>query len=114
MVNESQTEDGIIGELAKLKYAYRSDIRDRNAWERNSQEQFEAPAEQAAIAAKPGLATEALTTFVDGIMGRMVFDNEGLGWKVRAAKESELMADPIPLLKDIAQGREISGLEAHE
>ncbi|MBD2769770.1 type I restriction endonuclease subunit R [Hymenobacter sp. BT664] len=80
-------------------------------------------AAQAAIAARHGLAVEALTAFVDGILRRMIFDSEGLGdllaplglgWKARAAKEGELMADLIPLLQKRAQGREISGLAAYE
>ena len=80
-------------------------------------------AEQAAIAARHGLAPEALTAFVDGILRRMIFDGEalgdllaplGLGWKTRAAKEGELMTELIPLLKKMAQGREISGLAVYE
>lgn len=78
---------------------------------------------QADIAARHGLASEALTTFVASIMRRMIFDSEalgdllaplGLGWKTRAAKEKELMAELIPLLKNLAQGREISGLKTYE
>jgi type I restriction enzyme R subunit len=37
-----------------------------------------------------------------------------LSWKSRTQKELELMEDLIPLLKKIAQGREISGLAAYE
>ena len=80
-------------------------------------------AEQAAIASRHGLAPEALAAFVGGILRRMIFDGEalgdllaplGLGWKTRAAKEGELMAELIPLLKKMAQGREISGLAVYE
>ncbi|WP_324680802.1 type I restriction endonuclease subunit R [Hymenobacter sp. GOD-10R] len=79
--------------------------------------------EQTTIAQRHGLAPEALTAFVAGILRRLIFDSEALGdllaplslgWKTRAAKEKELMADLIPLLKKIAQGREISGLKAYE
>ncbi|GAB3584198.1 type I restriction endonuclease subunit R [Hymenobacter daeguensis] len=80
-------------------------------------------AAQAAIATRHGVAPEALTAFVAGILRRMIFDSEalgdllaplGLGWKTRAAKEKELMAELIPLLKKMAQGREISGLKTYE
>ena len=79
--------------------------------------------ELAAIAEKNGLKTGALKTFVDSIMSRMIFDAEqlngllaplDLGWKDRAKKEQALMADLIPQLKKLAQGREISGLNAYE
>ena len=75
------------------------------------------------IAQKHGLAREALQGFVDGILRRMIFDSGaltdlmaplGLGWKTRAKKELELMADLAPLLKKLAQGKEISGLEVYD
>ena len=77
----------------------------------------------AAIAEQHGLEPAALQTFVDGILRRMIFDGEqlgdllaslGLGWKARTQKELALMADLIPLLHKLAQGREISGLGAYE
>ena len=79
--------------------------------------------ELAATAQKHGLQTEALRSFVDGIMSRMIFDGEqlsdllaplDLGWKARTKKELALMEDLVPLLKKQAQGREISGLAAYE
>jgi type I restriction enzyme R subunit len=79
--------------------------------------------EHAAIAARHGLATAALQTFVDGILNRMIFDGEqlsdlmaplGLGWKARSQAELALMADLHPLLTKRAGGREISGLSAYE
>jgi type I restriction enzyme R subunit len=79
--------------------------------------------ELAELAAKHGLEAEALQTFVDGIMQRMIFDGEQLsdllaplelGWKARTRKELDLMEDLIPLLHRLAQGREISGLKAYE
>ena len=42
LVKEEQIEYGFIGTLQKLKYAYRADIRDRAALERNFREKFEA------------------------------------------------------------------------
>jgi len=77
----------------------------------------------AQTAAKHGLETQVLQTFVDGIMSRMIFDGEQLsdllaplelGWKERTQKELALMEDLVPLLKKLAQGREISGLAAYE
>ena len=79
--------------------------------------------ELAAIAAKHGLATEALQTFVDGILDRMIFDGEqlsdlmaplDLGWKARAQAELAIMADLHPLLTKRAGGRDISGLSVYE
>ncbi|CAN5881094.1 type I restriction endonuclease subunit R [soil metagenome] len=78
--------------------------------------------ELAAIAARHGLATAALQTFVDGILDRMIFDGEqlsdlmaplDLGWKARAQAELALMEDLHPLLTKRAGGREISGLSAY-
>lgn len=79
--------------------------------------------ELAAIAGKNGLQTTALKAFVEGIMSRMIFDGEKLtdlmeplelGWKQRSKAETTLMNDLVPLLKKLAQGREISGLAAYE
>lgn len=79
--------------------------------------------ELAAIAAKHGLASTALQTFVDGILERMIFDGEQLtdllaplelGWKARTHKELSLMEDCAPYLVKRAGGRDISGLDAYE
>ena len=79
--------------------------------------------ELAAIANKHGLQTKDLKVFVEQIISRMIFDGEkltdlmeplGLGWKQRSQAETALMAELIPLLKKLAQGREISGLAAYE
>lgn len=76
-----------------------------------------------AIAQKYGLHTAELKTFVEKIMSRMIFDGEKLtdlleplelGWKERRTKELALMEDLVPQLKKLAQGREISGIEAYE
>jgi type I restriction enzyme, R subunit len=79
--------------------------------------------ELAMIAARHGLTTVALQTFVDGILDRMIFDGEqlsdlmaplDLGWKARTQAELALMADLHPLLTKRAGGRDISGLSAYE
>jgi type I restriction enzyme, R subunit len=79
--------------------------------------------ELASTANKHGIETASLKTFVDGIISRMIFDGEqlsdlltplDLGWKVRIQKELALMNDLTPLLKKLAEGREISGLAAYE
>jgi type I restriction enzyme, R subunit len=77
----------------------------------------------AAIAAAFGLQASDLQTFVDNMLGRMIFDGDqltnlfqplGLGWKERSQKEVALMAALKPILLKLAQGREISGLSAYE
>ena len=79
--------------------------------------------ELAAIAHQHGLQTADLKNFVEKIMSRMIFDGEkltdlleplDLSWKERRVKELALMADLVPQLKILAQGREISGLAAYE
>lgn len=79
--------------------------------------------ELADIAAKHGLATAALQSFVDDILDRMIFDGEQLsdlmaplelGWKARTQAELALMEDLHPLLIKRAGGRDISGLSAYE
>lgn len=79
--------------------------------------------EVSSMAKTYGLEAKALQDFVDGIMDRMVFDGEqltdllaplDLGWKERRVKELELMEELVPLLKRLAQSREISGLAAYE
>lgn len=79
--------------------------------------------ELAVIARKNGVQTAAIKLFVDQIMNRMIFDGEKLtdllaplelSWKERRNKELELMEDLVPQLKKLAEGREISGLQAYE
>lgn len=79
--------------------------------------------ELASVASKHGIEATSLQAFVDGIMGRMIFDGEklgdlleplDLGWRDRTKKELKLMEDLIPLLKKLAGGREIVGLKAYE
>jgi type I restriction enzyme, R subunit len=80
-------------------------------------------AELAKIANDHGLQTADLKAFVENILSRMIFDGEKLtdlleplelSWKERRVKELALMADLVPQLKKLAQGREISGLAAYE
>ena len=75
------------------------------------------------LANKHGLEPASLQAFVDEIMARMIFYGEklndlleplNLGWLERTQKELELMADLIPLLKKLAGGRRIAGLNAYE
>jgi len=75
------------------------------------------------IAKKHGVEATALQSFIDHILGRMIFDPDALtelfapqklGWKARARAELALMEDLTPLLKKLAQGKEISGLEVYE
>jgi type I restriction enzyme R subunit len=93
---------------------------------RNGYQRFKAErhaAELAAVAASHGLSNEALQTFVNAILDRMIFDGEqltdlmeplDLGWRERREKELALMDDLVPLLKKRAAGRNISGLNAYE
>lgn len=80
-------------------------------------------AELAKIANDHDLPTADLKAFVESITSRMIFDGEKLtdlleplelSWKERRVKELALMADLVPQLKKLAQGREISGLAAYE
>jgi type I restriction enzyme R subunit len=69
------------------------------------------------------LDAAALQSFVDITLRRRVFDGDQLsdlftplelGWKARTKAELALMEELIPLLKKLAEGREISGLGAYE
>jgi type I restriction enzyme, R subunit len=75
------------------------------------------------LAEEHGLPTDRLSSFVEGILERMIFDGEqlvdllaplDLGWRERTQRELALMADLVPLLKKRAGGRTISGLSAYE
>lgn len=75
------------------------------------------------IAEKHGLKSAALFDFVKAVHDRLIFDGDKLtdlmeplelGWKERTQKEEQLMRALIPLLKQLANGREISGLAAYE
>ena len=79
--------------------------------------------ELSSLAERHRLEREALQSFVNGILDRMIFDGEQLsdlftplelGWKARSKAELALMEDLVPFLKKQASGREISGLAAYE
>lgn len=76
-----------------------------------------------ALAQKHGLEAQPLHIFIQEILARMVFDGEklsdlfaplGLPWRERTQKELAFMADLIPLLKKLANGHKIIGLNAYE
>lgn len=75
------------------------------------------------IAEKHGIEIQSLQSFIQEIIDRMIFDGEKLSdllaplelsWRERTQKELDLMDDLIPLLKKLADGREIVGLNAYE
>ncbi|MCI8549057.1 MAG: type I restriction endonuclease subunit R [Lachnospiraceae bacterium] len=75
------------------------------------------------LAQKHGLESPNLQVFIQAIIDRMIFDGEklsdllaplDLGWREKTQKELELMEDLVPLLKRLADGREIVGLNAYE
>ena len=75
------------------------------------------------VASQHGLTQDALHSFVEAILDRMIFDGEqltelleplGLGWRERREKELALMDNLVPILKKRAAGRTISGLNAYE
>ncbi|BBB32751.1 type I restriction enzyme R subunit [Thermotomaculum hydrothermale] len=75
------------------------------------------------IAKKHGIEFSSLFNFVNNILDRMIFDADALtellaplnlGWKARAKKELALMDDLIPILRKLAQGQNISGLEVYD
>lgn len=76
-----------------------------------------------AIAKKHGIEIQSLQAFIQEITDRMIFDGEklsdllaplDLSWRERTQEELDLMDDLIPLLKKLADGREIVGLNAYE
>ena len=75
------------------------------------------------IGKKHGVDLKLLKGFVEQVMDRMIFDGDhlsdilsplDLGWKDRVQKENELMEDLHPFLKQLARGKDISGLSAYE
>ncbi len=93
----------------------------RDGYERFKEEKYARLRD--AIAQQHGLDAKALQGFIDHILDRMIFDPDALtdlfapqkmGWKARARAELALMDDLTPLLKKLAQGHDISGLEVYE
>ena len=75
------------------------------------------------ISAAFGLQYETLNAFVEKTVNRLIFDGDSLtdlfepqdlGWRERVTKEKEFMARIAPLLKRMAKGKDISGLNAWE
>ena len=93
----------------------------RDGYERFKAEKYAHQRDE--IAKKHGVEASALQGFIDHILDRMIFDPDALtdlfasqkmGWKARARAELALMDDLTPLLKKLAQGHDISGLEVYE
>jgi type I restriction enzyme R subunit len=120
--NMMEQRDDIVAYINSLDWDKgRSEPEIREGYEKFKEEK--AAKELAEIAQKHGLPTAALKNFTDGIISRMIFDGEQLSellgslelsWKDRSKKELALMKDLIPHLKKLAQGQEISGLNAYE
>lgn len=75
------------------------------------------------ISQKHNIEIESLKSFIDEIIKLNRFDGEkltdlitplDLSWREKTKKELALMEDLIPLLKKMANGREIIGLNAYE
>ncbi len=75
------------------------------------------------IASNHNIELKSLKEFVALIISRKIFDGElltdllaplGLGWKQRRVKELALMEELSPLLRKMANSRDISGLEAYD
>lgn len=118
-MDDSQLIVDYIDSIGEVKGRSEDEI--RAGFERFREERQ--AAEVAALAEKHHLATDRLQAFIDRILKRMVFDGEqltelmqplGLNWKARRLAELALMEDLVPLLKQRAAGREISGLNAYE
>ncbi len=76
-----------------------------------------------ALAARHALNPDDLRALVQTVLQRGRFDGGdlrpllaplNLGWKARSRKEIEIMADLAPLLRTLADGQELHGLEAYE
>ena len=75
------------------------------------------------LAARHGLDSAHLHELIGTVLQRGRFDEAdlrallaplGLGWKARSRKEVEVMTDLAPLLRGLADGQEVHGLEAYE
>jgi len=120
--NMMEEEEDLTDYINSLDWNSGQDVNTlRKGYEAFKEEKYNK--ELTAIAHKHGLQTSDLKTFVEKIMGRMIFDGEKLtdlleplelNWKERRLKELALMEDLLPQLKKLAQGRDISGLTAYE
>lgn len=120
--NMLEEREDIIAYISTLEDGIGLDEKEIKAGYRKFKEE-KAAKEMTAIANKYAIEPASLQVFVDEIMGRMIFDGEKLndlleplelGWRDRTKKEMELMDDLIPLLKKLADGRVIVGLNAYE
>ena len=75
------------------------------------------------LAARHGLDAALLRKIIQTVLQRSRFDEEDLRslleplelcWKARSRKEVEVMTDLTPLLRRLADGQEIHGLEVYE
>jgi type I restriction enzyme, R subunit len=119
LMDDSQDIVAYVDSLKEVKGISEADIRDgyaRFQAQKNSKE-------LAAIATRHGLAHDAVQTFVDGILDRMIFDGDrltdlfasrDLGFKDRVGAELALMKDLHPVFIKRAAGRDISGLSAYD
>ena len=69
------------------------------------------------------LSKDNLSAFINRTLNRLILDGDDLtelfeplelGWRERVVKEKEFMARIVPLLKRMAKGKDISGLNAWE
>jgi len=104
-------QDGVALDEKEIKAGYQKFREQKNNQEINI------------IAEKHGIEIQSLQAFIQEIIDRMIFDGEklsdllaslDLSWRERTQKELDLMDDMIPLLKKLADGREIVGLNAYE
>ena len=126
-VKESDIEGDFIRTLVRLKYTHRPDIHDRDALEANFREKFQRLNAVTLSDSEFARLLDQITTpdvyKSAEILRRLVFDGErltdltaplNLGWKARRQRELALMADLVPLLKQRANGQDISGLSGYE
>ncbi|MDF9553706.1 type I restriction endonuclease subunit R [Bacillus tropicus] len=120
--NMMEEREDIIAYISTLESGKGLDEKEIKAGYQKFKEE-KAVKEMESIANKHGIECAALKAFIDEIIGRMIFDGEKLsdlleplelGWRDRTKKELELMDDLIPLLKKLADGRVIVGLNAYE
>lgn len=120
--NMMEEREDIIAYISTLEFGKGLNEKEIKAGYQKFKEK-KAVKEMESIANKHGIEPASLQTFIDEIIGRMIFDGEKLselleplelGWRDRTKKELELMDNLIPLLKKLAGGRVIVGLNAYE
>jgi type I restriction enzyme R subunit len=120
--NLMEEREDIIAYINSLKVGFGLDENDiRKGYQKFKDDK--AAKEIETIAEKQNIKHQSLSAFIDEILNRMIFDGEKLtdlleplelGWKDRSIKEKSLMEDLVPLLNKLAEGREITGLNAYE